>query len=125
MSEITDKQIEALIAMALSPNLSPELTDAEIDQFIKEYDEGKHPLSDADKDAMATGGFRQYLKASLELDKLRTHNQKQADKIAEMEREVLRLRQVLKKAHDAMFSWYSSEYASHPLSQEVSKELYE
>lgn len=39
--------------------------------------------------------------------------------------EVDRLRALLKKAHDAMFSWHSSEYAAHPLSIEVSKGLYQ
>lgn len=34
-----------------------------------------------------------------------------------------RLRGALKKAHNAMFSWFSSEYAEHPLSVEVRKEL--
>lgn len=29
----------------------------------------------------------------------------------------------LKKAHDAMFNWHSSEYADHPLSHEVGKLL--
>lgn len=33
------------------------------------------------------------------------------------------LRTALKKAHGAMFSWFSSEYAAHPLSAEVSEVL--
>jgi hypothetical protein len=55
--KLTDRQVQNLIDWAMSPS------DEEIAQFIKEFDEGKHPLSDADKDALSTSGFRQYLKA--------------------------------------------------------------
>jgi hypothetical protein len=47
------------------------LTDEEVARFIKEFDEGKHPLSDAQKDALSTVGFRRSLQMSTELDRLR------------------------------------------------------
>jgi hypothetical protein len=43
-----------------------------VTKFLKEFDEGKHPLSQKDLDALGTAGFRQYLKASIELTRLRT-----------------------------------------------------
>lgn len=48
----------------------------------------------------------------------------EAEKQLTAEREkVAKLRITLRKAHDAMFSWFSSEYANHPLSLEVSQAL--
>lgn len=45
------------------------------------------------------------------------------DATAVMAQENLLLRAALTKAHDAMFSWHSSEYASHPLCKEVYEAL--
>lgn len=36
---------------------------------------------------------------------------------------IAELEEALKKAHDAMVSWFSSEYANHPLSLEVAAAL--
>jgi hypothetical protein len=47
-------------------------TAEEIAQFLKEFDEGKHPLSQRDLDALSTAGFRQYMKARLMADELAT-----------------------------------------------------
>jgi predicted GTPase len=47
------------------------ITDEEVARFLKEFDEGKHPLTDAEKDALATVGFRRQLQMSVELNRLR------------------------------------------------------
>jgi hypothetical protein len=39
--------------------------------------------------------------------------------------EIVRLQGLLKEAHDAMHSWHSSEYADHPLSQKIGREMYQ
>jgi hypothetical protein len=53
-------------------NMLHEPTNEEIAQFIKEFDEGKHPLSRKESDALATAGFRQYMRARLMADDLAT-----------------------------------------------------
>jgi len=60
-----DRAIEALIALALFPDRTPP-TDEEIEKFIKEFDEGKHPLTQEDEDALARSRPRlmEMLKAS-------------------------------------------------------------
>jgi peptidoglycan hydrolase CwlO-like protein len=78
--KLTDRQVQNLIDWAMSPS------DEEIAQFIKEFDEGKHPLSDADKDALSTSGFRQYLKA--------------CNKIASLTKQVEELKAELKAKQD-------------------------
>lgn len=67
MSELTDNQVVDALLHAV---LAAEPTEAEIQQFITEFDEGKHPLTDKEKDALATGGFRQYLKATNQITTL-------------------------------------------------------
>jgi hypothetical protein len=52
-----------------------EVSIEEVTKFLKEFDEGKHPLSQKDLDALGTAGFRQYLKASIELTRLRAENE--------------------------------------------------
>lgn len=58
------RALEALVAHALRPELNPP-TESEIDQFIREYDEGKHPLSPEDEAALerAHGEFVRKLHA--------------------------------------------------------------
>jgi hypothetical protein len=51
------------------------ITDEEVAKFLKEFDEGKHPLTDAEKDALATVGFRRQLQMSIELKRLRAFEQ--------------------------------------------------
>lgn len=60
-----DRAIEALIALALFPERTPP-TDEEIETFLKEFDEGKHPLTPEDEDALARSRPRlmEMLKAS-------------------------------------------------------------
>jgi len=45
------------------------------------------------------------------------------DKLAASEAENARLRALLKKVHDKMLNWFSSEYAAHPDTQEVTAAL--
>jgi hypothetical protein len=56
--------LEALVALALRPELMKPPTDAEIEKWMKEYDEGKHPLSKEGKEALdrADKRFRQQLR---------------------------------------------------------------
>jgi hypothetical protein len=50
--------------------LTEEVTDAEVAQFLKEFDEGKHQLSQKDLDALSTAGFRRSLEMSIEITRL-------------------------------------------------------
>lgn len=77
-------------------------TDAEVEQFMKEFDEGKHPLSDADKDALATGGFMRSLrahtalkKAQAEIAALRAENNAMAVQVGVCKRAVSKLWQAV------------------------------
>lgn len=51
-----------------------EPTDEEVAQFLKEFDEGKHPLSDEAKSALSTVGFRRSLVFSQEISRLKKAN---------------------------------------------------
>jgi predicted GTPase len=62
--------------MTTQPTETPTpITDEEVAKFLKEFDEGKHPLTDAEKDALATVGFRRQLQMSIELKRLRAFEQ--------------------------------------------------
>lgn len=58
------RALEALVALALRPELMKPPTDEEIERFMREYDEGKHPLSKEGKEALdrASKRFRQELR---------------------------------------------------------------
>jgi hypothetical protein len=62
-----------------------EVSIEEVAKFLKEFDEGKHPLSQKDLDALGTAGFRQYLKASIELTRLRVELEVSKQRVNELE----------------------------------------
>jgi hypothetical protein len=84
------------------------ITDEEVAKFLKEFDEGKHPLTDAEKDALATVGFRRQLQMSVELNRLRAFERGALIRYDTYEKTVATLTAQLEEARSIMRDALSS-----------------